>query len=116
MTPDPKDQPKIPMMPFAPRPKNVYLVYGWEVGVQERDIVLFQKGEEAMGLGISLTMSLNGQKFFVGRHLGTLETRDGQDYVGCAYPAALADVDLVMKMQELGIKMKDNPTLYMIAG
>jgi len=109
---------KIPMMPFVfpPRPKNLYLVYGWKVGVSERDVVLFQKGEEAMALGISLTMSLDGKKFFVGKHLGTMEATEGQDYIDCVCPGPLADVDVVSKMQELGIKPDGNPMLYMIAG
>jgi hypothetical protein len=113
---DPKDQPKVPVMSFPPRPKNLYLVYGYKVGVPERNIVLFEKGEDAMNLGISLTVSADGQKFFVGWHLGTVEATDGQDYVESSVPGPLAAVDLGEKMAALGIKTKDNPMLYMVVG
>jgi hypothetical protein len=102
-------------MPFAPQ-KNLYLVYGWKVGVSERDIVLYHKGEEAMALGVSLTMSQDGQKFFIGTHLGTMDAKEGQDYIDCGCPRPLADVDLVRRMKDLGIKTNGNPMLYMIAG
>lgn len=115
MTPD---QPKPPMMPFAfpARPKNLYLVYGYKVGVPERNIVLFEKGEDAMAMGISLTVSLDGQKFFVGIHLGTLETTEEEDFKACEPPHMQEKDDLPYKLVKLGIKVDGAPKLYMVAG
>jgi hypothetical protein len=110
----PESQPAVPMMPFAPRPKNLYLVYGYKVGVHERNIVLYEKGEDAMKAGISLTMSGDGQKFFAGLHLGTVEATEGEDHKGCDLPHGQEKDDLPWKLEKLGIKVDGAPKLYMV--
>jgi hypothetical protein len=114
MMPDPKDQPKVPMMPFAPRPKNVYMVFGWKVGEKERDIVMFLKGEEAAAAGISLTMGADGKKYFVGYHLATVKQTEGEDYVGRALPTQAEAEELRRKMEALEISVVDDAMAYMI--
>lgn len=106
----------MPMPAFPPRPKNLYLVYGYKVGVPERNIVLFEKGEDAMAKGISLTMSADGQKFFVGIHLGTVEATEGEDHKVCGLPHTQENRDLPWKLEQLGIKVEGPPKLYMVMG
>lgn len=101
---------------MPPRPKNLYLVYGWKVGADDRNIVLFLRGEEAMKLGISLTVSSDGQKFFVGRHLATALVTEGECHVGVRSPTADETAILKTQAAELGLSPKDDPMLYVVAG
>lgn len=104
------------MFPPQPRrPVDLYLVFGYQVGVNERNIVLFEKGEDAMALGISLTISTDGQKFFVGKHLGTLKAKDEQDHEICDLPHLQENDDLPFKLEKLGIKVEGKPKLIMVA-
>lgn len=102
------------MMPT--RPANLYVVFGWQVGEKERNVVLFEKGEEAMGLGVSLTISANGKKYFIGSHLATVKATDGEDYVGRALPGQQEGRELRQKMESLGINVVDDPMLYVVIG
>lgn len=106
------------MMPFVmpPRPKNLYLVFGWKVGISERNLVMFEKGEEARELGLSLTVSGDGQKFFVGRLLLTTEVTEGEDFAWCSPPGPHDYEDLMETAKELGMPQEEMPRLYMIAG
>lgn len=114
MMPGPKDK-GFSFPPQPRRPANIYLVFGYEVGVPGRDIVMFQKGEEAMQAGVSVTVSADGQRFFVGIHLGTLEARDAQDCKICDLPHLQENDDLPWKLEKLGIKVDGKPRLIMVA-
>lgn len=114
MMPGPKDK-GFSFPPQPRRPVDLYLVFGYQVGVAERNIVLFQKGEDAMALGISLTVSTDGQKFFVGKHIGTLKAKDEQDHQICDLPHMQENDDLPYHLEKLGIKVEGKPKLIMVA-
>jgi hypothetical protein len=115
MTPD---APKPVMMPFVlpARPKNLYLVYGWKVGITERNLVMFEKGEEARELKLSLTVSGDGQKFFVGLHLATTEVTEGEAFSACELPDPHDTEALLEASRKLGMPQDKFPKLYVIAG
>lgn len=94
---------------------NLYLIHGWQVGEGDRNIVLFMKGEEAMSLGISLTISKNGKNSFVGKLLGTVAGVEGEEYVGVKLPNILDAEKLKLDIQTLGLKVLEEPLLYMVA-
>lgn len=102
------------MMP--PRPKNLYLVYGWKVGTSERNLVMFEKGEEARELKMTLTISGDGQKFFVGWHLATAEVTEGEEFVSCPVPAPAEQQTLIAASEKLGMPQPELPRLFVIAG
>jgi len=94
----------------------LYLIHGWKVGVKDRNLVLFEKGEEAMKLGISLTVTADGQKFFVGRHLATTSVIEGEDYVGSRMPMLNEIALLKSQAYDLGLSTIEEPLLYVVAG
>jgi hypothetical protein len=112
--PGQKQEKVVFLQPSPARPKNLYMVFGWRVGEKERDIVLFQKGEEAAAAGISLTMSSDGKKYFVGQHLATVKQTEGEDYVAHAVPSHAEGEELRRHMEALGISVVDDPMVYMI--
>lgn len=99
----------------TPRAVNLYLVFGYQVSVADRNIILCQKGEEAMDLGISITMTPDGQKCFAGRHVGTLEAKYEQDHKVVEPPHIQENDDLPWKLEKLGIKVEGKPKLIMVA-
>lgn len=102
------------MMP--PSPKNLYLVHGWRVSDEIRNSMMMEKGEDAMNLGITLTMAFSGKASFVGRHLGTVDIRDGEEYAGIQIP----DAEAVRTLNEIATTLKlgvqGPPMLYVIEG
>lgn len=116
MMPGPGEKPQTVVFPPGQvRPRNVYMVFGWRVDVEQRNVVLYQKGEEAAALGISVTMSADGQKSFLGLHLATMKVVDGEDYVGRAIPTQPEGEELRRTVQALGIHVVDEPMVYVIA-
>lgn len=102
------------MMPSIP--KNLYLVHGWRVDDAIRNSMMMEKGVDAMELGISLTMSADGKNSFVGRHLGTLDIRDGKEFVS-VIPPGMADHKLLEDLiKKLNLPINGPPFLYVVAG
>jgi hypothetical protein len=97
------------------RPANLYVVLGWKVGENERNVILFEKGEEAMAFGISLTIGMDGKKYFAGKHMATVKRTDAEDYVAVAPPTFADTEELRQKMDALGIRVVDDPMIYVIA-
>lgn len=115
--PDPKDQPKVPrMMPFAPLPRNLYLVHGWKVSDAVRNSMMMEKGEDARELGISLTITASGKTSFVGRHLGTVDIRDGEECAGISIPDADHQKTLEESAKKLNLGVEGPPILFVIEG
>lgn len=100
---------------MAQRPANLYVVFGWKVGDKERNVILFEKGEEAMAFGISLTIGMDGKRYFAGKHVATVKRTDAEDYVGVAFPTFADAEELRQKMEALGIRVVDEPMIYVIA-
>lgn len=103
-----------PMM--APRQKNLCLVHGWKVDDSVRNSMMMDKGMDAKDMGISLSMSADGKSAFVGKHLGTLDIREGQEYVSILIPSQEDGKALVEAMNKLGFYSDGNPMLYVVAG
>jgi hypothetical protein len=104
------------MMPFAPRQKNLYLVHGWKVTSEIRNSMMMEKGVEAMALGITLTMAMSGKASFIGRHLGTVDIRDGEEYAGITIPDPDQQKSLVEIAKKLELAVTGPPILYVIEG
>lgn len=104
------------MMPFAPRPKNLYLVHGWQVADEIRNSMMMEKGEDAREHGISLTMAASGKISFVGRHLGTIDIREGEEYAGIPIPDAQEQKSLQDLAATLKLGVEGPPRLYVIEG
>lgn len=98
------------------RPKNLYLVHGWRVEDAVRNSMMMDKGMDAQDLGITLTMSADGKNSFVGRHLGTVDVREGKEFAGIPIPSAAEQKSLEEIMQKLGLGVAGPPILYVIAG
>lgn len=104
------------MMNFSSRPKNLYLVHGWRVAGEIQNSMLTEKGDEARALGISLTMVMSGKASFVGRHLGTVNIREGEEYAGIPIPDAREQQSLQDLMASLKLEVAGPPMLYVIEG
>lgn len=100
---------------MSQRPANLYIVFGWKVGDKERNVILYEKGEEAMAFGISLTIGMDGKKYFAGKHIATVKRTDNEEYVGIAAPSIADTEELRQKMDALGIHVVDDPMIYVIA-
>lgn len=105
----------IPPMMF-PRPKNLYMVHGWLVDDAVRNSMMMDKGADAKDLGITLSMTPGGKTAFVGRHLGTLDVRDGQEYVGVVPVSMEEQKSLEENMKKLGLPVVGHALLYVVAG
>lgn len=106
------------MMQFglAPQQKNLYLVYGWQADDALRNSMMMDKGADAKDLGITLTITVNGKNSFVGKHLGTINVREGEDCVGIPVPGAEDQKSLEENAKKLGLGVSGPPMLYVIAG
>lgn len=105
----------IPPMMF-PRPKNLYMVHGWLVDDAVRNSMMMNKGADAKDLGITLSMTADGKTSFVGRHLGTLDIRDGQEHVGVPRVSDQEHKALEENMKKLEIPVVGQAFLYVVAG
>lgn len=101
---------------ILPPTKNLYLVHGWEVGDAVRNSMMMDKGSDAKDLGITLTITGNGKHAFVGRHLGTINVREGEDCVGIPVPGAQVEKALEEDAKKLALGVAGPPMLYVIAG
>jgi hypothetical protein len=96
--------------------KNLYLVHGWKVADDIRNSMMMEKGVDARELGISLTMAASGKASFVGRHLGTVDIRDGEEFVGIPIPDAQEQQSLQEIAATLKLGVEGPPKLYVIEG
>jgi hypothetical protein len=101
---------------MMPIPKNLYLVHGWQVSDEIRNSMMMEKGEDALNAGITLTMTMNGKTSFVGRHLGTVDIRNGQEYAGIQIPNAQEQQALNELAASLKLGLQGPPMLYVIEG
>jgi len=101
---------------MMPIPKNLYLVHGWQVSDEIRNSMMMEKGEDAMNVGITLTMTMNGKTSFVGRHLGTVDIRNGQEFAGIPIPDAQEQQALKEIAAGLKLGLQGPPMLYVIEG
>lgn len=96
--------------------RNLSFIHGWKVGESDRNLVMFMKGEEAAELKISLTISKSGKGYFVGRLLGSASVANGEEYVGVNPPTILDSEKLKLDAQMLGLKVVEEPLIYVVAG
>ncbi len=98
------------------RPSNIYLVHGWRVDESLRNSMMMDKGEIAKEGGITLTISDNGKEWFVGRHLGTVEIREGQASAKIIPPSPEDEKSLEEAARELDLGVTGRPQLFVVAG
>ena len=78
--------------------------------------MMTDKGEAARELGITLTMSDDGKESFVGKHLGTVDIREGEASAAVALPKEADEKKLVEDARALGLGVSGAPLLYVVAG
>lgn len=78
--------------------------------------MMTEKGLYAAEAGITLTISSDGKNAFVGHHLGTLDIREGKEFLSVPMPGDDAQGSLEAAMQRLGVECDGPPILFAIAG
>lgn len=97
-------------------PNNLYLVHGWLVDDAIRNSMMMDRGADAQELGITITLSADGKNSFVGKHLGTVDIRDGKYFADIQIPDAQERTLLNEAAAKLKLGVQGPAFLYVVAG
>jgi len=98
------------------RPSNLYVVLGWPADVPLRNSMMMEKGAQARERGITLAITDDGKNAFVGKHLGTVDIRDGEAFAGVEVPTPEEEKALEEAARAVDLGVAGRPRLFVVAG